>query len=59
MVLRGLEPIKFEFSSFTTVIFPHKALTAERFISENKSCRVNFGIKSITRKLYLFWLEYL
>ena len=40
----GLEPIKFEFSSFTTVIFPRKPLTAEKFISEDKNFGVNFGV---------------
>ena len=37
----GLKPVKFAFSSFTTVIFPRKPLTSEKFISEDK----NFGIK--------------
>ena len=40
----GLEPIKFEFSSFTTVIFFRKPLIAERFISEDKNFGINFGI---------------
>jgi len=40
----GLEPIKFEFGSFTTVIFPRKPLSDEKFISEDKSFRVNFGV---------------
>ena len=45
----GLEPIKFEFSSFTTVIFPRKPLTAEKFISEDKNFGVNFRVKGKKR----------
>ena len=38
----GLKPIKFEFSSFTTVIFYRKPLSEEKFISENKNFGINF-----------------
>ena len=41
----GLEPIKFEFNNFTTVIFHRKPLSSEKFISESK----NFGVKGKKR----------
>ena len=45
----GLEPVKFNFSSFTTVVFPRKPLTAEKFISEEVNFGVNFGVKGKKR----------
>ena len=45
----GLKPIKFEFSSFTTVIFYRKHLSEEKFISENKELSLNLGIKGKKR----------
>ena len=45
----GLKPIKFEFSSFTTVIFYRKPLSEEKFISENKELSLNLGIKGKKR----------
>ncbi len=45
----GLNPIKFEFSGFASLIFYRKPLSAEKFISEDKNFGVNFGVKGKKR----------